>query len=203
MWRKMLLFSPSLLAETLWLWCTSSCFFWTPGAPIVINDSQLCRTMAEAPRHIPHQIVPQLLFHKLHNKHTGLCRRLFVLPPHKTEGYFCFLFTMLLLWELTVPWKTLLEDFSAFWLASFLSIAALYLHFPFFSSSLPLILHPASSLPLFAQLLCVPLFSCLPLSLTADRAWYMYSAFTFFHPVIYAVRGFPLFGWPGFHVCAE
>lgn len=31
----------------------------------------------------------------------------------------------------------------------------------------------------------------------------MYSAFTLFHPLIYAVRGFPLFGRPGFHVCEE
>ncbi len=95
-----------------------------------------------------------------------------------------------------------LEDFSARWLASLLSITPLYLNFLFFSSSLLLLLHPASSSLLFAQLLCVPLFPCLP-SLTANKAWYMYSAFTFFCPVIYAVRGFPLFGWPGFHVCAE
>ena len=55
---------------------------------------------------------------------------------------------------------------------------------------------------LFAQLLQAPLFLCL-LSLTADEVWYMYSVFTFFHPVIYAVRGFTLFGWPGFHVCVQ
>lgn len=31
----------------------------------------------------------------------------------------------------------------------------------------------------------------------------MYSAFPFFQPLIYAVRSFRLFGWPGLHVCAE
>lgn len=91
--------------------------------------------MGEAPRHIPHQIVPQLLCLKLHNKHTVLCRGLFVLPPHKTEGYFCFLFTMLALWELTVRWKTLLEDCCGCLLASFLSATPLYLCFHFLSSS--------------------------------------------------------------------
>lgn len=55
---------------------------------------------------------------------------------------------------------------------------------------------------LLPALCSAPLFPCLP-SLTANKAWYMYSGFTFFHPVIYAVRSFPLFGWPGFHVCAE
>ncbi len=201
--RKMLLFSPSLLAGMLWLWCSSSCsakaFFWTPGAPIVINGSQLCQTIAEAPRHIPHQILAQLLFHKLHNKHTGLYWWLFVL---NTEGYFCFLFTMIFIWYVTFACRILLLYFPAHSLAIFLSIAPLYLNVLFSSSSLLLISHPASFFLLFAQLLCVPLFSCL-LPLTANKPWYMYSGFTFFHPVIYAVRSVPLFGWPGFHVCAE
>ncbi len=92
--------------------------------------------------------------------------------------------------------------FFCSFIGQFLSVTHLYLNFLFSSLSLLLILHPASFFLLFAQLLCVPLFSCL-LSLTANKAWYMYSGFTFFRPVIYAVSSFPLFGWPGFHVCAE
>lgn len=199
--RKMLLFSPSLLAETLWLWCSSSraalfeLFFWTPGAPIVINDSQLCRTIAEAPRHIPHQIVP--LPQTTQWAHWIV---LAVVCLANTQDWGLFLFVYHFTQMVTDrPWKTPLEDFH--WPLSWPS-PLFYIHFLLFSSSLPLILHPASSFLLFAQLLCVPLFPCLP-SLTANKAWYMYSAFTFFCPVIYAVRSFPLFGWPGFHVCAK
>lgn len=157
--RKMLLFSPSLLAEALRLWGSSFC---SVEASLNTRCSYCDKWFSTVPNNStgtqthPHQIVPQLLEHKLHNEHTGLCERLFVLPPHETEGYFCFLFTTLLLWELTAPWKTLLEDLSA----QFLGHCALLSTFSVILSSPLLILCSASSVRLFARLLCFPV-SCL------------------------------------------
>lgn len=121
--------------------------------------------MAEAPRHSPHQIVPLLLFHTLHNKHPGLCWRLFVLPPYSTESYFYFLFTMLLLFKPTVPWKTSPDIFLPVWLPSLSSSRPFHLHLLLLSSP-TLISHPASSC--FPSLCWAPVGSFVSLSPGSD-----------------------------------
>lgn len=137
-------------------------FFWTPGAPIVINDFQLCRTIAEAPRHIPHQIVPQLLFHKLHNKHTGLCWRLFVLD-----------------WTLCFSAGKVTDSSIHRW--SFND------HFIVHRPCVLFAVAHFESCVLPPALCSSHLHFLVSWCLTASKAWCMFSAFTFLQPLIYAV----------------
>lgn len=134
----MLLFSPSLLAEMLWLWCSSSC---SVKAFLNTRCSYCDKWFSTVPNNgrgtqtYPHQIVLWLLLHKLHNKHTGLCCWLFVLPPHKTEGYF-----LLPVYHVTLMGTdSALEDATGGFLCPF-SVqfghgVSLYLNFLFFFSS--------------------------------------------------------------------
>lgn len=204
--RKMLLFSPSLLAETLRLWCSSSrsvrafffffllsFFFWTPGAPIVINDSQLCRTIAEAPRHIPHQTAPRPLFHKLHNKHTGLCRWLFVLPPHETEGYF-----PLPVYRVS---QTVTDSRRRGFLCSL--IGQFLVHQPSLAK-FPRSPHPASSfLPTLRSAPVHPFVSPSPAPDSKQAVMHVWCLHLFPPSNLCCQVVFPVFGRPGFHVCAE
>ena len=171
------------------LLCWSS--LWTPGAPIVINDSQLCRTMAEAPRRVPHHAAPQLLFLQLHNKHSAVvvvC----------LQGCFCFLMNPVVLMGADSP----LEDTGGLLLlrpaSRPLSISKVLVS----SSLCDVHLTSCFLLPSPRSAPEPPFVSLSPASDSRQGLIHAH-AFTFFHPVIYAVRGFPPCGWPGFHVCAE
>lgn len=166
----------------------------------MINDSQLCQTIGEAPRRIPHQILPHLLFHKLHNKHTGSSLEVVYLATVQDwRLFFLPVCHVALMGADSPPWKTLREDFCAGWTGQFHVLYPVQPSLSVFPRSRSLFSLPSAvSLPSL----------CFPVS----RPWQetrldtctapLPFSFFFLHPVIYAVRGFPLFGWPGFHVCA-
>lgn len=106
----------------------------------------------------------------------------FATTQHWRLFFFFFLFvglpvTVLLLWDLTVPLETLLVIFFLFcWPVLVQHTFSFTLVSPLWFFIHPLLVQPQQH-PLFPHLM----------PLTADEAWYMYSAVTFFCPVIYAV----------------
>lgn len=157
--------------------------------------------MAEAPRHIPHQTVPQLLFHN-YTMSTLDCARS-CLSCHHTR--------LKAILASCLPWWTGSHYYRSWqslkrcYCMTFLPIGR-----PVFCpAQLAVRLISSSSNCTFYILVYFLLSHCGFLCFPVCCLWQQTRLDTcsapspFFRPVIYAVRGFTLFGWPGFHVCAE